>query len=114
MSGSDRDRFYVIRNVLARKMKWCEGGEVLDLSMRQIGYLCARVKKEGDRGVIHRLRGQPSNHRLEQGYQERALKIIREWYPDFGPTLACEKLEERHGISISVTAVRQAMIGARL
>jgi hypothetical protein len=29
---------------------------------------------------------------------DRALAIIRERYADFGPTLACEKLRECHGI----------------
>jgi hypothetical protein len=29
------------------------------------------------------------------------VKILRESYPDFGPTLAAEKLQQRHGITVS-------------
>lgn len=38
------------------------------------------------------------------------LALLRENYSDFGPTLATEKLSERHQISISVETVRHWMI----
>jgi hypothetical protein len=44
----------------------------------------------------------------------RALAIIRERYEDFGPTLACEKLRECHGIGLSVETVRVLMMAAGL
>jgi hypothetical protein len=31
-------------------------------------------------------------------------------YADFGPTLACEKLAERHGIGLGVETVRRLML----
>lgn len=43
------------------------------------------------------------------GVGNLALSIIRERYSDFGPTLACEKLRERHNINISKETVRQLM-----
>ncbi len=36
--------------------------------------------------------------------------IVRTLYPDFGPTLACEKLAELHGLRPSVETLRQWMI----
>jgi hypothetical protein len=41
---------------------------------------------------------------------ERALEIVREEYPDFGPTFANEKLWEKHGIKISVFTLRGKMM----
>lgn len=38
------------------------------------------------------------------------LALLRENYSDFGPTLATEKLIERHQISISVETIRHWMI----
>jgi hypothetical protein len=35
------------------------------------------------------------------GLAERALRIIRERYADFGPTLACEKLAEIHDLYLA-------------
>ncbi|WP_232092178.1 hypothetical protein [Photobacterium damselae] len=36
--------------------------------------------------------------------------ILHEHYTDFGPTLAHEKLTERHNIHVSVETIRQWMI----
>lgn len=36
----------------------------------------------------------------------------RSWYADFGPTRACEKPRERHGIEISPGCVRRIMSDA--
>ena len=42
------------------------------------------------------------------------LTIIRQWYWDFGPTLAAEKLCEDHGITVGRETLRQWMIEAGL
>ena len=42
------------------------------------------------------------------------MELIRCRYPDFGPTLAHEKLTEVHHLALSVETVRQLMIGADL
>ena len=51
--------------------------------------------------LVNRRRGQPGNRQLMPGLAERALRIIRERYADFGPTLACEKLAEVHGLYLA-------------
>lgn len=45
------------------------------------------------------------------GLTVHALRIIRERYVDFGPTLACDKLAEIHGLYL---AVRKLMDGEDL
>lgn len=45
---------------------------------------------------------------------ERALRIIRERYADFGLTLACEKLAEVHGLYLAKETVRKLMTQAGL
>ena len=42
------------------------------------------------------------------------LTIIRQWYWDFGPTLAAEKLREDHGVALGRETLRQWMIAAGL
>jgi hypothetical protein len=55
----------------------------------------------------------PATIQLPQGLAAYALSIIRERYNDFGPTLACEKLSEIHGVHLSET-VRKLMTQASL
>lgn len=114
MSNREIDRLRVIRNVLERKLTWQGASQQLKICMRQVGYLCERVRKEGNRGMIHRLRGKPSNRRLETGVIERAMELVKTHYSDFGPTFANEKLAKRHHIQLSTFALRQAMIRAGL
>jgi len=38
-----------------------------------------------------------------------ATSILRDRYPDFGPTLACEKLREVHGMAVGKETVRKWM-----
>ena len=41
-------------------------------------------------------------------------RVVKERYPDFGPTLAAEKLREREGIEVSREKLRQLMLEAEL
>jgi hypothetical protein len=45
------------------------------------------------------------------GLAERALRIIRERYADFEPTLACEKLAEIHDLYLAYAWRRLAGLG---
>jgi hypothetical protein len=38
------------------------------------------------------------------------VRLVRERYADFGPTLAHEKLSESHGVKVSVETLRQWMM----
>lgn len=114
MRQREVDRLKVINEVLEGRLKQGQAGRQLGISARQVRNLCYRVRKEGNRGVIHGLRGRASNHRLNEGILKRALELVESRYADFGPTLANEKLCGVHGIEISTFALRQGMIRADL
>lgn len=57
-------------------------------------------------------RGQPSNRRLTDATKRLSLELIGAHYRDFSPTLASEKLAERHGIKLCVECTRQIMMAA--
>ena len=109
-SMSEIDRLKVIDAVLKGNLNKCQAAEQLSLCRRQVIRLCQRVECEGNRGIIHRLRGQPSNHRLQPRLLDEALELIKAKYRDFGPTFAGEKLMKVHGIYLSTYALRQGMI----
>jgi len=72
----------------------------------------ARVRKRGDRAVVHGLRGKPSQRRLKAKLRERAVALYRREYADFGPTLAAEYLAEKHRITVSKETLRKWLIQA--
>jgi transposase len=114
MSMCELDRLKVIEAVVeGRLMPW-RAAQRLGLSRRQVERLANRYRGQGARGLVSRKRGQRSNHQLPAGLQARCLAIIRERYADFGPTLACEKLDECHGIRLAPETARRLMTDAGL
>jgi transposase len=103
-------RVHVIRNVLENKMRQVKAAEVLCLSTRQIRRIVERIKAEGERGIVHRSRGRPSNRKMPDQIQSKAIELYRSKYCDFGPTLATEKLFERDGIGISDETLRRWLL----
>lgn len=112
MSTREIDRLKVIHEVLAHRLLQRQAAEQLDLSRRQVIRVCQRVKADGARGIVHGLRGQPSNNQLKPGVLTQALALVKAKYPDFGPTFANEKLLELHKVSLSTTALRLGMVKA--
>ena len=110
MSNREIDKLKVIQNTIDKRLTWPQAGEILSLSERQVGRLCAKVREEGNRGIIHGLKGYASNHQLPDGLVDKALGLVKLRYHDFMPTFANEKLFEEHGIKLSVSVLRLAMI----
>ena len=106
MSVKELRRVHVIRQAMDKKLRQRKAGALLGLTVRQVRRLLKRVRAEGDAGLAHRGRGKPSNRRIPEKVQTKALKLYAQRYGDFGPTLAAEKLAERHGITISAETVR--------
>lgn len=105
-------RLHVIEKVLEGGLKQVEAAEILSLSSRHIRRVVKRVKKEGQRGIVHRSRGRPSNRKIADQLKDKVIKLYRGRYKDFGPTLASEKLLERDGVSISDETLRRWLIEA--
>ncbi len=99
-------RLHVIKKVLEKGIKQIEAAEVLCLSFRQIRRIVKRVKLEGDKGVIHKSRGQPSKRRIPDTIKDKIIGLYRSQYSDFGPTLASEKLQERDQLEVSDETLR--------
>jgi hypothetical protein len=85
---------------------------MLGLSERQVRRLVKDVRDQGDRGVIHGLRGRASNRRIPEAIRERTISLYHARYPDFGPTLATEKLMECDGLKVSDETLRRWLIEA--
>ena len=113
MSSKEVRRLHVIGKLIEKKIKQIDAAKLLDLTMRQVRRIVRRVKEEGERGIIHRARGKPSNQKIPQETKDKVLKLYGEHYFDFGPTLASEKLEERDRIRISDETLRLWLIEAQ-
>lgn len=110
MSNRDIDKLRVIRNVLDKKLTQLEAADILDLGDRQVRRLCVAVRNEGNRGILHGLRGRPSNHQSDPELLGMALSGLHDpQWDGFGATFAQQKLEAFYGIVLSDTTVRKWM-----
>ena len=107
MSASERERSHVMRALSKGLLRQQEAAERLDLSVRQVKRLMRRWRALGDAGLVSRQRGRPSPRRMEGSKRARIEELLRDKYPDFGATLAAEKLSEREGIEVSRETVRR-------
>ena len=110
MSVKELRRVQVIRQTMEKKLTQVQAGAVLGLTPRHIRRLIERVEQERDQGVAHRGRGRPSNRRIPEPVKAKALRLYAQLYGDFGPTLAAEKLAERHGLTLSDETLRSWLL----
>ena len=110
LSMRESDRTGVIRDVVEKRLTQREAAFRLELSVRQVKRLTARYRERGAAGLVSGRRGKRSNNAIDPALRRAALDLVRERYPDFGPTFACEKLVEAHGFKLSAETLRGWMI----
>lgn len=106
MSNKELHRLPVIQAVVEKRLRRRDAASQLDLTERQVQRLMNRFRESGAAGLTNTRRGMPGTHRVDVALRHRILTLLRENYVGFGPTLAAEKLQERHGISVSVETLR--------
>jgi transposase len=114
MSGTERERGHVIRLVEEKKLRQREAAERLGITARQVRRLIRAWRREGDKGLVSKQRGRESPRRTQAEKRAKIEKLLREKYPDFGATLAAEKLAELDKITVSHETVRQMQIKLKL
>ena len=113
MSQRERDRLRVLHEVKQKHLTQVEAAQQLNVSDRHVRRMLVRIRERGDGGIVHRLRGRPSNHKLAAPWEQKILARVRQRYADFGPTLAVEHLA-KDGLLVSRETLRKWMIQAAL
>jgi Homeodomain-like domain len=114
MSDGELSRLEVLRDLDQKRLPTEAAAQLLGLERRQVFRLLKAYRTDGPTGLISKQRGRASNRRKPAALRRAVLAMIREWYWDFGPTLAAEKLREVHGITLGRETLRLWMIEAGL
>lgn len=114
LTRKDRDRLKVLHEVRKGHITQRQGAEQLKVTDRWIREMAGRIRDQGDKAVIHGLRGQPSGRKIDPELERRAVQLVEREYSDFGPTLGLEHLQQDHGITVSRETLRQWMMRAGL
>lgn len=107
MSTIELDRVKVIERVVEHRLSAVDAAQQLGLTSRHVGRLFKAYREHGPQGLLSKQRGKRSNRAYPEIFKQQVLNIIRDTYTDFGPTLATEKLRERHDIVVSDETLRR-------
>jgi hypothetical protein len=110
MTNKESRRYDIIINLMNNKIDGTQAAKQLNLSVRQVKRIKAKVKKKGIKGVIHGNRGRESNNKINKKEKEKIAKIIEKTYPDFTSQLTHEKLVENHNVTWNYSTTRRLRI----
>jgi hypothetical protein len=114
MTQEERDRLHWLKQVRDKKIPQKQAAEKMQATARWVRALLQKLKQQGDRVVVHGLRGRASNHKTPEKRQRQIMTIVQREYADFGPTLACEYLADKHQLKVSKETLRKWMVAAGL
>jgi transposase-like protein len=115
MTQAERDRLVALKKAKKKLITQKQAAEEIGVTERQVRRLLRKLRRKGDRAVIHELRGRASNRKLPAEMEQRAITALSApVYRGFGPTLAAEHLHERHQITVSKETLRRWMVEAGL
>jgi len=114
MSLKQLSHLDVLRRVERSEVTRVGAAGLLGVTDRTVRRQVARLAAEGPGSLVHGLRGRRSNNRMPEREELRIGALLRERYPDFGPTFAAEKLREIHGVDRDPGTVRRVQVGLGL
>lgn len=113
MSRNERERLTVMVGVTERKLTLRQACALMGVGYRQSKRIWKRYQADGDAGLVHRLRGQPSARRKPPALRAQALALYaEEHYADFGPTLMAEQLAKA-GLAVDHETLRRWRLAER-
>ncbi len=89
-----------------------EAAAVLGLSERHAWRILAAYRKDGAAALAHGNRGRRSSNALPEELRHRVIMLARTRYASFNHTHMTEMLEEREGITLARSTVRQILRNA--
>jgi hemin uptake protein HemP len=110
MSVKEAGRVGIMRRMDKKDLTPKRAAEELGLSLKQLRRIRKRYLIEGETGLLSKKRGQASGNKIPEKIRDKAMSLVRAKYIDFGPTLTCEKLLERHKLQLSRETLRYWMI----
>ncbi len=115
MSRKELSQVSVFTALRTRRITQKEAATKLRLTVRQVRRNLEAFRRDGaGESPCTSSAARASNHRSPTSRRTQALAIIREKYPDFGPTFAAEKLAEIHGVTVDHESLRRWMIAEDL
>jgi len=107
LSKKEVDRLMIISQIEENQLTVQQAAGLIGITERQTYRILKRIRSEGAKGIIHKLRGRESNRGYPKQLKKEIIRIYRKQYWDYGPSLYSEMLTEYHNISLNRETVRR-------
>ena len=110
MSLRQLNHLDILRRAERSELTQIKAATLLKVTDRTVRRQLTKLGQEGPSFLRHKLNGRRSGNRLSNQAEQKIKMLLRTKYPDFGPTLASEKLLEIHGIGHDPKTIRRLQI----
>lgn len=111
MSQKERKYLSWVQQVEAGQLTVQSAAKRCDVGIRHMYRILKRYREDGEKGLLHQLRGKSSNRGYGQKVKEYIKELYQEKYADYGPTLFSEQLKEHHQTTIDHETLRRWLKG---
>jgi hypothetical protein len=106
----DIQRYKVLNDVVAKKLKGIEAAQILNLSTVHISRLKQRLLKDSLEGLLRKSPSSPPSNKISEATIEEILSLHKEFYYDFNVMHFMDKLHEVHKMPYCYESIRQILI----
>jgi len=114
MSPKEVKKIEIVRDIRAGRLTQREAAALLGVTDRAVRLWQRAYEAGGARRLIHQSRGKVSPRKMPDTDRARIVSLLRTQFPDFGPTLAAEKLAEHYNIQRDAKTLWSIMVAERL
>jgi len=110
LTMKESQKYQIIQKLINKQITNREASKMIGISKRQVQRVKLKVANQGIIGIVHQNRGRTGNRRYTDEFINKILSFYDQYYYDYGPTLAAEKLLELHSIKVSKEWLRTILI----
>ena len=114
LNQKEQKRVIVLNQVESKQLSLEKGATLLGLSERQVWRLLAGYRKEGAEALAHGNRGRKPVNAIEDSIRLKVVDLARFTYSGFNHQHLTEKLNEKEGIHLCRSSVRNILLEAGL
>jgi len=104
----------VILRAIAKKITWLDAADIAGVSARTIVRIREKYEQYGYDGLYDQQHRKRYVHRVPLPIAEKVLALYQESYSGMNVLRFHQKLQSEHGIRVSYSWVKQALLGAGL
>jgi len=112
LTQSEQARLQTLNLVLEKQMGVKEAAYLMGLSERHTWRILAAYRRKGAAALAHGNRGCQCANAISEELKQQVIALARTRYVDFNYTHMTEMLEEREGITLARSTVRQILVSA--